>query len=213
MKIAVLILAAGPSWRGWTKEAPKQLALIEGKPLIVRTLDQLKERGYDDNVMVVTHNEAIQAVVPRYYIPSKHQFWHETLVYTRELWGDRTIILNGDTIYSPEVIDMILADQTSLMFYGKLNGKMSHMNGMAFDKTENERVVNAAKKATRETRIKSEARIKLSWGMYHVLFGLPLRTRNAPCDVWMAQAADDYTCDIDKPEFYAKFLEKHEWAR
>ena len=98
MKTVILILAAGPTWRGWTKEAPKQLSLIEGKPLLVRTLDQLKERGYDENVTVITNNKAIQDVVPRYFVPSMNRFWHETFLHRRELWGDRTIILNGDVI-------------------------------------------------------------------------------------------------------------------
>lgn len=212
MSPVILIMAAGPAWRGWTAENPKQLALIAGEPLILRTLRMLNERGHKDTI-VVTHNAAIQNTVPTYFDPPKHRYWYETLLSTRLLWGERTIVFNGDTIYSPEVLDTVLADQSRLMFFGKFDGNMSHLNAMAFDASEHGRITSAAKKTIQAVLKKRGGRIQHSWGLYYYLHNLPLRNRNAPTKSFCAQAADDYTCDIDKPEKYMDFLKRHTWAR
>jgi len=213
VKTSVLILAAGPAWRGWTEKAPKQLALIAGEPLILRTLRQLKAHGHDANAVVVTHIQAIQVVVPRYFAPAAHRFWHETLTSTRALWEDRTIVLNGDTIYSDEALRAILVNQPGIMFYGQPKGNMTHLDALSFDAAENERIAKAAQRATKAAAQKRGPRINTMWGLYHVLFDLSLRARHAPVGAFRAHPAGDYTCDFDKPESHAQFCAEYKWAR
>ena len=202
MKTSVLILAAGPYRHGWTEKAPKHLALIAGEPLILRTLRQLKKRGHDENVIVVTHNKAIQAVVPRYFDPPLHAEWSETLLATRELWQERTITFNGDTIFSPLIMDKILASQDSIMFYGR---DWVHKEAMVFTSEKQKAVVEAAL---------ATIAAKVGFNLFYCMMcGLKfLEMKRAWCKEYH-QVTHDYTFDIDSPERYKQFLSKHKWAR
>ena len=227
MKTSVLILAAGPAWRGWTVETPKQLALIAGEPVILRTIRQLKERG-QEHVIAVTHNKAIQAVVPRYFKPAKFYWRTETLLSTQELWDERTIVLHGDTIYSPKIMDAIVATQEPFMFIGI--GNKLHVEAYAF--TDQDLVLRAANMATDAAYVceagpapeyliaegltpKQCAGFYMVWTFYRALSGLP------PVEMpWLAFnpkihriVKNDYTFDIDTPQRYKQFFSKHKWAR
>jgi len=223
MKTSVLILAAGPMWRGWTEEAPKQLAPIAGEPLILRTIRQLKERGYDDNVTVITLNKAIQAVVPRYFEPAKNYWRWETLASTKELWEERTIILHGDTIFSPKAMDTIVDTRAPFMFIGIAN----KLHAEAYVFTDQDLVLRAANAAI-EAAYAGEAGPKPKnvsqntprrwghqfghWWFYYTLCGLPpvLAAHFNP-EIHRA-IKGDYTFDIDSPTKYANFLRRNKWA-
>ena len=226
MKTSVLILAAGPAWRGWTEETPKQLALIAGEPLILRTIRQLKEHGYDEEVTVITRNKAIQAAVPRYFEPAYYYWRTETLLSTQQLWAERTIILHGDVIFSPENIDPIVAEQGPLMFIG-IDDKL-HAEALVFT-AEARHTVRAAAKAGTDRAYAGEAGPKpenvwqntprrwghqyMHWWFYYTLSGLPpvLAFHFNPKIHRVIES--DYTFDIDTPEKYRLFLLKHKWAR
>ena len=113
----ILILASGEPRRDWTNENPCQMAVVEGKPLILRTLSQLAMWGHDQNVFTVTHKEPIKAVVPCFFIPNPRFYWAETVLSTRLLWRNRTIILHGDVIFSPAVLHAILSDTAPIAFH------------------------------------------------------------------------------------------------
>ena len=224
MKTSVLILAAGPYRHGWTEDAPKHLALIAGEPLILRTLRQLKERGYDEEVVVVTHNKAIQAVVPRYFEPAKFYWRSETLLSTRELWGERTIVLHGDAVFSSRFMDALVAAPEPFMFIGI--GNLLHTEAFVF--TDQALVLKAAKVAT-EAAYAGEVEPKPKnvgqntphgwghqyehWWFYYTLSGLPpVLARHFDPKIHRI-ITGDYTRDIDTPEKYSQFLSKNEWAR
>lgn len=223
MTTSVLILAAGPAWRGWTEKTPKQLALIAGEPLILRTLRQLKERGHED-VIVVTRNKAIQAAVPRYFEPSTFYWRTETLAATKELWEERVIILHGDVVFSERAMDAIVASQEPFTFIGI--GTQLHAEAFVF--TDHVLVLKAAKAAT-EAAYAGEAGPKprgvrqntprrwgcqyMHWWFYCTLSGIPpvLAFHFDPKIHRIIE--DDYTFDVDTPETYKLFLSEHRWAR
>jgi len=188
MKTVVLILAAGPAWRGWTDETPKQLALIASEPLILRTIRQLRERGYDENVTVVTNNKAIQAVVPRYFEPESTRWLSETRLSTQELWAERTIMLSGDVIFSPRVMDAVVAEPGPLRF---IDVDKIHVEAFVFTKEAQDKVRTAARVATKmgDKGMKSplkkhgkitnqylQGRLHMAWAFYRSLLGMPLET-------------------------------------
>ena len=227
MKTSVLILAAGPALRGWTEEAPKQLALIAGEPLILRTLRQLKERGYDEEVIVVTHNKAIQAAVPRYFEPANYYWRSETRLSTQELWAERTIMLHGDTIFSPKAVDAIVAEQSPLMFIG-IADKV-HAEAFVFTAEGQDRVRAAAQAATEMAYAGAEAPLlgelglttpylqgerHMHWAFYRALSGLPLQnlTRRVFTPEIHRILLSDYTRDIDSPKQHAQFCANHKGA-
>jgi molybdenum cofactor cytidylyltransferase len=65
--ISGIVLAAGTSTRfGKTK----QVALLEGKPLVVYAIDALRDAGVDELLVVVGHNQdAVRAVLPEDVTP------------------------------------------------------------------------------------------------------------------------------------------------
>lgn len=209
MKTVVLLMAAGPYKHGWTEDAPKQMALIASEPLILRTLRQLGERGYDENVIVVTHNDAIKAAVPRWFHPEAHTWWSETLLSTRELWEERTITMNADTVFAPQIIDCILADPGPFMFHG--NDRI-HKEAMIFTATEQERVIAASAAAT-EAGHRDGFRV-MHWTFFCMMTGLPLENLSEnKYSPECQRITSGYTFDIDSTSKYRRFLAKHEWAR
>lgn len=211
MKTSVLILAAGPYRKGWTKEAPKQMTLITGEPLVLRTLRQLKECGHDENVTVITHNEVIQAAVPRFLIPLKKRFWHETLSSASALWSDRTIVLDGDTVYSDVVLSQILAPQLGNMFYGEFkNFPYTHIHAISF--TNIGEMAAATKLAAKAAEGRND-RICTNWGLYHMIYDLaPYGVHLAKEGTFIFQPEDDYTRDLDSVNAYKLFCATYKWA-
>jgi len=197
----ILIFAAGPIKRGWTESAPKQLALIEGRPLILRTLDQLGER----EAVVVTHNEAIQRAVPVFFDPPAHRWWAETLLSTISLWKERTTVLNGDVVFSPEALRAIMDSKSDIRFYGTKDEAF----GVTFVKRHWEKVIASAKQAVDyNTAVKK----CLVWHFYRAFNGLPLDGHTHNPDAYQVAPLDDYTIDIDSVRRYKKFLEANTWA-
>ena len=228
MNTVALILAAGPASRGWTEENPKQLAVIEGKPLLVRTVDQLRERGYDDQVVVVTRSKLIQAVSPRYFEPEVCTWRTQTILSTRALWADRTIIIHGDTIFSPKVMDFIVGEQGPLALISV--GDKVHTESWVFTKEVQNRVMKSLKVAERVAIMDSkdslpvkkryrthyhQTLVRMHWALYRALSGLPIEDLDARVfNPGIHRVLEpDYTCDLDSPRYYARFLKRHKWAR
>jgi len=198
----ILIMAAGPYRHGWTEDSPKHLAQISGEPLILRTLRQLKERGYDDEVFVVTYNKAIQAVAPRYFDPPQHNEWFDTLLSTRDLWQERTITLNGDTVFSPLIIDTILSSQSDIMFYGR---DWVHKEAMVFTSKKQDAVIEAAL---------ASIRAGIGFNLFYCMMcGLDIAKARRAFNKEFHQVTHDYTFDMDSHKKYGAFLAKHKWAR
>ena len=220
----VLVMAAGPYKYGWTEKSPKHLALVEGKPLIVRTLDQLSKRGLD-NATVITRNKNVQNVVRNYFEPSSNYWWTQTLMSTQELWSDWTAIVNGDTIYSDIAMDMLAAEQGPLMFIGD----SIHNEILVFTADMNSRIIAAAETASeyayrREAEPLSsrfalnydQGRHTMHFVFYRSIAGLPLENLEDHIyeeKIHKLLPIKDYTHDIDRVQQYNRFLEKHTWSR
>ena len=229
MKTTILILAAGPARKGWTNANPKQLAYVQGKPLIVRTIDQLNKRGYTNDVVVVTKYKRIKEVSPRYFIPAKNYWRTETILSTQELWDERTIIIHGDTIFSDVAMDAIVAEPGPLMFIGI--DDMLHAEAFIFTAEAQAKVKRAAKVASKMAYMGKAAPLSpkyprldsgyqqgcffMHWAFYRELSGWPIEDlyENAYNPLIHKMISHDYTCDIDTPEQHAQFLARHKWAR
>ena len=208
----ILILASGEPRRDWTNENPCQMAMVEGQPLILRTLSQLKERGHDWRVTVVTHKPAIMSIIQHYFIPSPRFYWAETVLSTRILWTDRTIILHGDVIFSPAVLDAILADTAPIAFHGA----MGEAFGITFTTEHHHRILTALEDAKEDAPKDLPMRKGrgLVWQFYRAFNGTHLHKHVHNWDIYRLAPKDDYTCDIDHSiKKHTEFLEKYAWAR
>ena len=226
MKTVALILAAGPYRRGWKEQRPKQLALIENQPLILRTLGQLQERGLDD-VVVITHNKKIKEATPRHFEPKANRWWTETLLSTQELWSDRTMIVNGDTVYSNEAMNMLAEESRPLTFIGDM--AKVHVELLVFTKDRHDLVVHAAEVATAEAERRQaepldkrwktahmQGFMAMHWAFYGTLAGLPIvypAKRMYSPKIHRLLSRGDYTFDVDSVVLYERFLVRNPWAR
>lgn len=106
---SVVILASGVEQR-WEGVPHKQLAAIDGRPLLLRTLAQLAKR-WEARPAVVTHHKPIAKAVARVAdvveLPAAERRWTvETALASRTAWGDPTLILCGDVYWTDDALDI-----------------------------------------------------------------------------------------------------------
>lgn len=192
-----LILAAGTHAKWWKGSTLKQLTLINGEPLIVRTVRQLEERGVMG--VVVTHKPEIIMAVPRYLEPEQREFLPSTVLSTRNLWEDRTLILLGDVVWDPKALDKVVSS-SGLHFYGSTKGKWE-VFAFGFDLEHHIVIEEACRNAIAWGRAGNRAR---AWEIYRSLAGISLdHIRVFDGDIWfdVKESKDsDYTRDLDTLE-------------
>jgi len=160
-KIAIIILASGTQER-WKGEGLKQLSLINNVPLIERTLDQLDNKA----VVITVHRELMKYP---YYIPSGCRWTVETFLSTQSLWGDRTIVLLGDVLYSEADLKTILDyDGDHSVFGSFLQGELF---AFSFSHTVNSKILFHLKRVIFHAQFGGRGKL---WELYRSLVGLPL---------------------------------------
>lgn len=102
-----LILASGVATRWNGVEYPKQLIVYKDEYLVRRTARMLSERGLEP--IIVTHDPRIaEGAACEAFEPRNYRFTLETLLSTRELWGDGAIVTLGDVLYSAGAMNRLL---------------------------------------------------------------------------------------------------------
>ena len=112
--IVAIIIAAGSATRwGNHMGVPKHLIVIEGEPILYRTVRLLKERGVK-NIYVVGPPDDPRYEVPgsKLYIPTKDRSNHDAdkFLNSSPLWNlsGRTIVFYGDVYFTEEAMDTII---------------------------------------------------------------------------------------------------------
>lgn len=127
MDVIVLIMASGGENKTWQHdEYPINVLLpIDGAPLVVRTIWQVRELSEHEPV-VLSHWPEVQEVVPLHFSPQRHFGFVETFLSAHVIWSyaDRVIVLYGDTMYHPDVLKFILEDRGALRIYGDSLGQV-----------------------------------------------------------------------------------------
>ena len=215
---AVLILCAGVShrWNGTLK----QLLLVAGESILQRQIRQIRQRSESD-IWVITHQPEIAQVASDLgvdtFLPSARNCICQTLLSTGELWGNRTLVLLGDVIFSRYATDILWGNHAEIAVFGNL----WEIYACAFDRSLHERIASVL-----EEQIAYQcdpARGKLRH-FYERFCGLPQSGLEAGMDpnhpdppdaegkvmVWI----QDYTNDMDTPEEYSEFRRRAvEWNR
>lgn len=114
----VIIPAAGNSTR-WGRPYPKQMAQIGRESIIQRLVRQCHER--DTVPIVLAHDAMLIAHLPTNTTllnPARHRWLAETLESTRTLWQGRMVILLGDVVFHPRLLNRIWTDGQPIQFYG-----------------------------------------------------------------------------------------------
>lgn len=203
--MVVITLCAGEQERWGDNGNPKQLVDVGGEPLLARLVRQCRRAGHEP--VIVTHDERL-TLSDRTYVPGKRRWTVETLLSTRFMWGDRTVVLLGDVVYTRDALDKILSSREPFQVFGRkelryrLAGRYYEIFALSFDQTQAERVEDTLNRA-----ISMIENGKAGWGKLRLLYelwcGLPLG-EFAHEDV-VFYPIEDATEDIDAPEDYEQF--------
>jgi len=211
--INVLLFASGIGNR-WTAGYPKQLALVEGIPVIRRTVNQLIARGITPTLITFDTDivDAVDGLTEVYYSPPSTK-WSNTFLGSEELWKGRTLPFHADVVWDPHALDIVLGS-TGLHFFGTLKGPWENF-AISFDPEHYDDMRKAAQAALR-SRPAKDARCG-TWEVYRSLVGIPLgedrRFENKVRVELKTSPWSDYTYDFDKMSRYEEFMKHNPWAR
>jgi hypothetical protein len=125
MKTTAIIPCAGDSAR-WNRHlgVEKQLAPLNGfgETILERTVRLLRENGVS-RVVIAAHSPGILDSIPdvEYIIPASSTYLTDTILSSRDVWGDRTLVLLGDVYVSDRALQDLLGDRSPVRFFGLLS--------------------------------------------------------------------------------------------
>lgn len=214
----VIILAGGGPRKGWTLEHPKVMAKVEGKPIVLRVVLQVKNRGYVP-IVLTKFPQVVEAVggecacywpPPWVNLDNLSEWYYERpvggLLDSIPIWnlGGRTTLLCGDTAYPPEALDKILADDSPISFWGNCD----EIFAITFLPEQAERLTKAI-----DESLRTDKTIAHLWTTYRALCGFPLRAHRFEDVIWKELGRKTYLFDFDSVEKYEKWLENNQWAQ
>ncbi|HOQ05877.1 MAG TPA: NTP transferase domain-containing protein [Anaerohalosphaeraceae bacterium] len=127
VQITAIIPAAGQGQR-WNRAfgTLKQLVPVDKsrQPLLLRTIQMLRDRGVG-SIYVLTKDPEIEktaAEVAEILPPSADRYLSDTMLSSRSLWSEKTIVLLGDVYFSSFCIDSILRNGPEYCFWGVGHG-------------------------------------------------------------------------------------------
>lgn len=117
---SIIITAAGEGSR-WNSEISelKQLAIIDKKPVIQRTIDLLHKYGYSQ-IYIATKSDILSHAISNAQIiePKETNSLSDTILSSSEYFSDRTKVLLGDVYYSEQALQTILKFEKGVQFFG-----------------------------------------------------------------------------------------------
>jgi choline kinase len=87
---------------------------VDKQPLLSKTINQLKERGYDP--VIITKNEELK--IDKSFEPEDNRYTVSSLLSTRPLREGRNVILLGDVNYSEQALDKIFDFKEDIKVFG-----------------------------------------------------------------------------------------------
>lgn len=199
----ILILAAENQKRWGDHEHPKQLVDIGGEALLARLVRQCRERDHEP--VIVTHDERLN-LSEKSFVPAARRWTVETLLSTRELWKDRTIVLLGDVIFTEEALDKIILNRSLIQVFGRkelryrLVGRHYEIFALSFDRSQHRQINDTFREILAREPAKGGGKLR---AFYEKHCGLPFGS-NQHEDV-VFYPIEDWTEDIDEPEDYEQF--------
>ena len=195
----VLIMAGGQAER-WTGPLEKQLVDIGGKPLITRTVEQVRRIcGVEPYIIAASPDIIAQSTITRPASLMPGKTITESLHHTINIWKGRVIVLHGDVYFTDETMYKIASGTRPAVFFGRL----LEIYALSFNNYV--LMVEAI-----EPVEKSDCNGKL-WHLWYSLNDYSLDTHTMPAidNEYFCQLNErDNTMDIDEWDDYVKLAEK-----
>lgn len=124
MRVVILNAGEGKRWECETgRKFPdaallKQLSIVWGETVIARQFRQLRERGIEP--VLVTHRQELidEARAVHVLVPARRRWTIESLLSSRDVWSDYTVVLLGDVVFSDWALDTVLGTNGAVRFFG-----------------------------------------------------------------------------------------------
>lgn len=214
----VLIVCGGRGdrWNNYLG-VPKQLAPIEGEPLLARTVRQVRARGLIPAVVAQPHDNrfnvagaAVAWAEPSPDLGGAARYWD-----SRDVWSlrSRTVILHGDVWFSDEALERILTFDDGWTCFARLNAnRLTHkptgeLFGVSFSPAD---IGDFERAILRAAQLWQEGVISrcIGFEIWRAMQGLPdaeVRGSTPYRNVGRCVEIDDWTDDLDRPHDYERF--------
>ena len=200
--ISKYIIMCGGMYNRWT--TPKQLNVVNGEPIVVRTIRLLRENGVTD-ISISSNHEAFETLgVPVLHHDNhygKGGMWVDAFYPT----DDPVCYIFGDVVFSPEAIKTIVeTDTDDIEFFASAppfaeNYIKPWAEPFAFKVRDQQHLKNAVAKVK---EIKdSFRRDPIAWELWQVIKDTPINK----IDYTNYTKINDYTCDVDNKRDVVKF--------
>lgn len=206
-ELTVLILSAGKS-RRWDGVL-KQLLMIDGESILARQVRQVKARS-ECEITVVTHQPEIASIAyaedVKAFDPDARGCTCESLLSARDLWGERTLVLLGDVVYSWYAMSVIFSNIEDAAFFGN----EAEIYAVVFDKSEHKDIGQLLKQQIAYQCDEATGKLRQFYERYAALpaGGLEYDLLNPPPPEergYILHWIRDYTKDFDFPIEYKNF--------
>jgi len=204
IKAVILAAGKGKRWNNYLGR-PKQMVMIDNEPLLLRTIRQLKERGF--GVVVTVPEIDFFGKLDAEQIVGVDEVEIDKFLNAKDYIG--SIFFWGDTYFTDEAMDIITKSKADFMFFGRRGG--SKITGKKWGeifavKTNNMLFEKAKELRKMSTMLKRCA----TWELYRLICGYPL-DRHQVGDNFTE--IDDLTDDFDYPHDYDNWLKKYEKSK
>ena len=204
------IIMCGGTYEDW--EYPKHMAVVNGEPIVARTIRLLRENGIEDIAISSMNLDFLRFDVPvlshynPYTLPKDADAstpWLDAFYPMTE----PVCYIFGDVVFSPRSIKTIVeTDTDSIEFFASAKPLPSiypkhWAEPFAFKVKDTSRFFKAIKDTNKLDKQGLFKRQPVSWELWQVIKGTPL---NKVCyDNYTV--INDYTCDVDEPKDIAYF--------
>lgn len=213
------IIMCGGTYEDW--EYPKHMAVVNGEPIVVRTIRLLRENGVTDIAISTTNVKAflgLGVTILRHHNP--YTLPKDTDASTPWLdafypMTEPVCYIFGDVVFSPRAIKTIVETETdSIEFFASAKPLPSiypkrWAEPFAYKVADTQRFFKAIAQTIELDKQGAFKRQPVSWELWQVIKGTPLNK----VDYTNYTVINDYTCDIDKPsdvELFEKIIKEND---
>lgn len=192
MKYIIMADGKGSRWQNYN-EIPKHFAVVDGEPIILRTVRLLGEKNPGCEIIITSHD-------PRYDIDGAERYEPLNNVleidrFTEELIADDICFLYGDTYYAEEAIEAIISQETDdIHFFGT-------KKSIVAIKIKDGELFRSHVHRVRKLFLEKKIEKCIGWQVYRSFVGIPLDEKQIKDKFTVL---DDKTEDFNTPEEYIK---------
>ena len=197
---------------------PRQLAEINGEPLIVRTIRLLKENGVDD-ILIIASDERFDKFGIEIYVPKNSDYDYQTgtgywlNAFPFELINEPVCFIWGDVYFSENAMKIIVSNESENdLFFCTYKNKDSkyikhHDEPLAYKVMNTKLFKDTVNKVKRLKDEKVCCRDPIIWEVYRVMHDIYVNDHILRDDVVVI---NDESCDIDCVEDLKRLKERLE---